>query len=720
MNIIGLDFETFYGHDYTLRKMSTEAYIRDPRFKAHGAGIKINDRPSVWVPGRLLEPVLKRLDWENSALLGHNLNFDGTILNWHYGIKPKQYIDTLGMSRALVGQHNARHGLEFVAKTLVNMSKMDGLVQSMNIRDLSPEQEQKLANYCIAAPHWNPTTQRMEAGDTELTWAIYQHMLPHFPENEYYIMDWTIRQFAQPKLLLDADMLEVYIDQVRDMKQMAIEDVYYRETMGGFKYYVHAESESLLRSNEPVDECEEVDRSQYIEYRNNGYSFDGVTPEQFEEVRKMLASADKYAAALESLGVIPPVKINAKGQIKFAFAKTDEAHKALLEYDQGDDQTNAQVQALVAARLEVKSTIEETRAVKYFDAAPRGPWPVDYNYAGAKNTHRLSGANGGGGNPTNLKRGGQLRKCIYAPDGKILVVADLSQIEARLVLWLGSQMPRAGDERIALDLLRKSDKIKAEITRLYKAGQIETAKKLKAIAYKYDIYCTFGSMMYGYEVSGGTERQVAKSAVLGLGFGMGPSRFMDYCKAMGIRIEPIMAESAVALYRNTYTGVRQYWSCLDRTMKSAVYDGVEALRIPLQLERLPVCEVVREPLFGHVALKSYSGLMLKYPDLEWNAEGEGTYRDGNGRVKIFGGKFVENEVQHLARCILMDMLRRIDPVYPCVMSTYDELVMMVDEDEVEQCTAFATKIMTTDHPQFPGLPLGVETGSAKRYGEAKT
>jgi hypothetical protein len=621
----------------------------------------------------------------------------------------------------MVGQHNARHGLKYVAETLVNMTKMEGLAQSMGIRDLSPQQEAILAEYCIAKPHWNPQTQRMEAGDTELTWAIFKHMAPHFPKNEYRIMDWTIRQFAQPKLLLDSDMLEIYIDEVRDLKQLVIEDVYYRATMGAFKYYVHHESDCVFRATEPDESCDEITREEYIQLRNDGYRFDGITPEQFEEVRKMLASSDKYAAALESLGVTPPVKINAKGEIKFAFAKTDEAHKALLEYDRQSEATNAQVQALVAARLEVKSTIEETRAVKYFDASTRGLWPVDYNYAGAKNTHRLSGANGAGGNPTNLKRGGKLRKCIYAPEGKRLLVADLSQIECRMVLWLGSHMPRAGGELEALAMLKQSDQIKAEITRLKKLGKHDEAKKLKDIAYRYDIYCNFGKTMYGYEVTGGVERQVAKSAVLGLGFGMGPGRFMDYCKSMNIRIEPVLAESAVAIYRNTYSGVRQYWGVLDRTLKSAVYDGVENLKLPLQLNELPACQVVKEPMFGHVALKSYSGLMIKYPDLEWDAEGQGTYRDGNTRVKMFGGKAVENEVQHLSRCAMMDKLIVIDDVYPVVMSTYDEVVSLVDDDDeaAEIADQFITKIMTENHPQFPGLPFGVETGCAVRYGEAK-
>ena len=39
-HVIALDFETFFGADYTLSKLTTEAYVRDPRFEPHGAAIK--------------------------------------------------------------------------------------------------------------------------------------------------------------------------------------------------------------------------------------------------------------------------------------------------------------------------------------------------------------------------------------------------------------------------------------------------------------------------------------------------------------------------------------------------------------------------------------------------------------------------------------------------------------------------------------------------------
>ncbi len=47
--IITLDWETFWAKDYTLKSMTTESYIRDPRFKAHGCAVKIDDAPAKWL-----------------------------------------------------------------------------------------------------------------------------------------------------------------------------------------------------------------------------------------------------------------------------------------------------------------------------------------------------------------------------------------------------------------------------------------------------------------------------------------------------------------------------------------------------------------------------------------------------------------------------------------------------------------------------------------------
>jgi DNA polymerase len=233
-----------------------------------------------------------------------------------------------------------------------------------------------------------------------------------------------------------------------------------------------------------------------------------------------------------------------------------------------------------------------------------------------------------------------------------------------------------------------------------------------------DLYLHFGSLMYGRTLTKADklERQIAKSAVLGLGFGMGAARFLDYCRSMGIKITATEAESAVALYRNTYKGVKQLWSRVDKLMKLAVYEGIEAAQAAWNIPNTRIC---RDPLTGHVAIETGNGLMLKYPDLNWDADGQGSYRDGNRSAYIFGAKYVENIVQNLARNIMMDAMMDIDDHIPVVMSTYDEGVVMCSEepDVVKQIVDLVGERLTRPHPLYPGLPIGAEVGYNQRYGD---
>ena len=105
MNIITLNVETYFADDYTLSKMTTEEYVRDPRFETHVVGMRLNSSAPIsdtaWFTHAQFLELAPRYDWANSALLCHHAHFDGLILSHHYGIKPAYYLDTLSMARLL-------------------------------------------------------------------------------------------------------------------------------------------------------------------------------------------------------------------------------------------------------------------------------------------------------------------------------------------------------------------------------------------------------------------------------------------------------------------------------------------------------------------------------------------------------------------------------------------------------------------------------------------
>lgn len=115
VNIICLDFETHFTDQYSLSKMSTEAYVRDTRFEPLGVAVSSNGEPAYWVPKPFVSGHLSQFDWSKLACLCHHAHFDGLILSHHYGIKPAYWFCSLSMARLCLGNHLSV-GLDSLAK----------------------------------------------------------------------------------------------------------------------------------------------------------------------------------------------------------------------------------------------------------------------------------------------------------------------------------------------------------------------------------------------------------------------------------------------------------------------------------------------------------------------------------------------------------------------------------------------------------------------------
>ena len=139
MDILTLDFETYYDKDFSLSKMQTDAYINDPRFEIVGVSILKNDEPeATWFSGTHEETLAwlhANYDWENSAVRCHNTLFDGYILTQKCGIKPKLWMDTLGQGRMLL-PYLTSHSLANLAKQFNLPAKGTAVTRAMGKRRL--------------------------------------------------------------------------------------------------------------------------------------------------------------------------------------------------------------------------------------------------------------------------------------------------------------------------------------------------------------------------------------------------------------------------------------------------------------------------------------------------------------------------------------------------------------------------------------------------------
>lgn len=212
MNIITLDFETYYSKTYNLSKLTTEEYIRHPNFQVIGVSVKVNDQPAQWFSGSAKEILrfLHQFDWDSSALLSHNTMFDGAILSWRCGIRPALLLDTMCMSRALHGV-NARHSLAAVAERYGVGQKGSEVAKTIGKRrkDFTPEELEAYGAYCV--------------NDVTLTWEIFNKMMAAgFPHREIMLIDLTLRMFTEPVLELNVPHLERHLENIVETKRQLL------------------------------------------------------------------------------------------------------------------------------------------------------------------------------------------------------------------------------------------------------------------------------------------------------------------------------------------------------------------------------------------------------------------------------------------------------------------------------------------------------------------
>ena len=199
--IMVLDFETVWDKQtYTLSKMTTEQYIRDPRFKAWGASFKYYDDegPAVWYPGSMLPKLFAGIDWSTTAVLAHNAQFDVSILSWIYGHVPCFIFDSLSMARALYGVEVGNSLAKLAARFDLPPKGQAVHSSSGYFDELPMEIHQELANYCCH--------------DVFLCEEIFKRMLPGYPAKELRLIDLTLRMYVEPKLVLDPYMLKEAVD----------------------------------------------------------------------------------------------------------------------------------------------------------------------------------------------------------------------------------------------------------------------------------------------------------------------------------------------------------------------------------------------------------------------------------------------------------------------------------------------------------------------------
>ena len=390
--------------------------------------------------------------------------------------------------------------------------------------------------------------------------------------------------------------------------------------------------------------------------------------------KDILASSDKFVAYLKAHHDIEIKKVKSPtvknpNNMKYPLAKNDLSFMKLRN-------ERPDLEHIWAGRVCAASNQEHTRCNRFLahgricPANPEGNIAIPLKYCGAGTT-RFSGTNSI--NMQNLGRKSKLRNAIKAPEGHTLLIADLSNIEGRM-----------------------------------NAYHANADWKLEAYAANVDFYNDLATDVFGYTVDRKNnpeheqEGALGKTGELGLGYGMGPPKFLTTCHEgpMGAPpmpwVTPELSERTVSTWRNKNIEIVTSWRIADEMLE----------RMAGHMDKPIAWNTVE---IHHQGIRLPNGLFMQYPRLRYdksvfkNDDGSDrwTWQFWNGKFwkDLWGGVIIENIIQGISRVVMTQAQLRIkhrlqQHGVQLVMTIHDELVFICPIPLVNEAKAIVREELT--------------------------
>jgi len=654
--IMVLDFETAWcSSTYTLTKLTTEAYVRDPRFKAWGAAYKFHGDPTppIWVTAEELPGFFAEIDWSNTAVLAQNTAFDAAILHWVYGYLPCFMFDTLSMARAVRGVE-AGNSLKALAEAFGFPPKGDDLRLSDGILDVLPRHiETKLASYCIH--------------DVELCEGVFDKLVAGFPTKELRLIDMTLKMFVDPRLELDSEMLKEAIEDERIKREGLLS----RLTV----------SEESLASND-----------------------------KFAEVLKLVGVSPPLKKKKATPKTPNPVGMT------YAFAKTDAMFQALLNGDNEDVALLCEARLAVKSTLgrtraqrflDISTRGTLPVPLNYY-GAHTGRWAAargsSINLQNLKRGSALRRA-------IMAPEGYKIVVCDLAQI-EPRVLAWLAGYQYLLDIFESGDDAYAAFGAQMFGIPGLSKESHPDLRQSAKSALLGAGYGMGWFSFAAQLLTGFlGAPPMRYDVAFAKQLGVTKDTMLAfMDYPPNMEKALSIprlCNDDEIVVHCVAAKQIIDKYRAAAKPVKDLWELCDSLISNSLAGGWEHPYKCLNFGN------------GRILLPSglylrYPGLVGKGDD-----KGRVQWTYGPQNKKLYGGKLTENIVQAVARCVMTDGMLRIQKRYPCVLTVHDEAVVLVPEDEADDAEGWVLEQMIKEPSYMPGIPLAAETGVASRYGDAK-
>lgn len=661
-HLLFLDFETYYKSkasggrkSYSLKTKTYPEYILGDEFQITGLGWAYDLDPVDYVHDpEDIEDLFDEIRDMKAAgkrigLVAQNTQFDASILSWRHGITFDWYFCTRLISVLL--EVHASSSLKAQAMRMfpgdVSLQKGGAELEAVDgkrYEEITAEEQKHLGAYCCQ--------------DVFLTRRIFFNRMNdgRIPPGEVALMHITLRGAVEPQFVINKPILQ---EVVRDEERKKAEAI-----------------------SAAIQFC-----------YDNG--IEQVAPGTF-------SSNQKYANLLVRFGLtVPKKQSKTTGKMTEALGKNDPDYIKLQI-------KNPHLEVLYTAREAAKSTIAKTRAEKMISTAElfvrkcyrieQGlNMPFFLNYYGAKNTGRWSG--GEKLNQQNLQRGSKHRLALMAPEGHVIGVNDLSNIELRVNLWF--------------------------------CGQDDILNKF-ATDPNFDSYSDLASDIYNRPINkkdDPNERQIGKAGSLGLGFAMSWYGFQQYLAGGPLGMEPMFvsddfAQQVKLAYDAKHYAIAAMWAEIEQYVLPVLATGGE-----YSFGRNKCVKAVKD------ALILPSGRVLRYPNckvenretrwgFQMHYECDSFTRDGMGRPLrrfLHKGLIIENIIQALARDILGYQMIKVnnalqERLLGYVMgSVHDELLSRLVESTADEGFAVMQENMRTLPQWAHGLPVASEGGYAKEY-----
>jgi DNA polymerase len=281
------------------------------------------------------------------------------------------------------------------------------------------------------------------------------------------------------------------------------------------------------------------------------------------------------------------------------------------------------------------------------------------------------------------------RATITAAPGHVLIGADFSSIESRILAWIAG-------ERWKLDAYRRFDATHDS---------------------RDEPYCDTACRIFGKPTGSFTkespERSIGKTCDLAFGYqgGLNAWRKFEHDRFSDKEVQEFKRE-----WRAAHPAIKRFWHDIDRAALTAVRDRGHIIHCgPIALKS--------SGAFLHLRLPN--GRKLSYPQprvignereqtVVFTDNAAGQFKDCRNGQGAYGGLWTENIVSGIARDLLAEAMLRVEAAgYPIVLHVHDEIVCEVpigfgSTDEF-------TRLMTRKPAWALELPIAANAWTGARY-----